>query len=142
MSDLEQSTKNFCVLRLVNENLEVEVKTLMSNFEKSNTQLRSFLSGYKKLDNLLGLNMPVESMGGLGYNQTYHDTVSISNTTFVPATNQLRCVASLEPKNRGILRQTPTRQHRTNQTTNQYQQPHRFGPRFISTCSISGELDT
>lgn len=64
MRDLNRSPKA-SVSRLVDENLEATVKILMSDFEKSNTQLRSLLSGSQKLNNLLGLNKPARNMGDL-----------------------------------------------------------------------------
>lgn len=78
ISYLQESTKSLSELRLVNENLDAKVKTLTSDLEKSNIQHHSFMSGSKKLDNLLGLNKPTRNNEGQGYNQIDHNTASTS----------------------------------------------------------------
>lgn len=55
------------MLRLVNENLETKDKTLISDLEKSNSQLYSFLSRSQKIDYLLKLNKNVWTVEGPGY---------------------------------------------------------------------------
>ncbi|XP_022874256.1 uncharacterized protein LOC111393087 [Olea europaea var. sylvestris] len=52
------------IKKCVNEKLEDKVKTLTCELEKSRTQLQSFMSGTKKLDNLLGMNKPTGNRYG------------------------------------------------------------------------------
>lgn len=85
-------------MKLVNENLEAKVKYLTSNFEKSNTQLHSFMSGTQKLDNLLEMNKPAENRHGLGYIQNGNTIASTSKTTFVPAVKKLGMLLILNPR--------------------------------------------
>lgn len=61
------------------------------------------MSGYQKLNNLLGLKKLVGNKGGLEYMQADHNTVSTFKIIFVPTTNQPKYVANLEHKNKDIL---------------------------------------
>lgn len=68
----------------VEEPLKNKVKTLMSELDKSNVQLRTFFVGSKKLENILGLNKSVKNMGDLGnceilMSLTSFKTIVVSN---------------------------------------------------------------
>lgn len=65
ISNLQEFTEILSKVRVANENLETKFKTLMSDLEKSNTQLLSFVGGSHKFDNLLELNRLVGNEKGL-----------------------------------------------------------------------------
>ncbi|XP_022858736.1 girdin-like [Olea europaea var. sylvestris] len=138
--DLQDSSKNLSELRCVNEKLEVKVRTLTSDLEKSNTQLQSFLSGTKKLDNLLGMNKLAGNRQGLGYIKHDNNAASSSKTTFVLASNISSNITNLEPENKSVLGQRTSRIHRTTTPKNRFQQSCGFELRFIPTCHNCGVL--
>ncbi|XP_022841852.1 uncharacterized protein LOC111365529 [Olea europaea var. sylvestris] len=82
---LQESLKSGSELKCVNEKLEDNVKSLTSELEKSNAHLQTFISGTKKLDNLLGMNKPVGDKRGLGYVEGNTTIAGPSKTVFVAA---------------------------------------------------------
>ncbi|XP_022861288.1 uncharacterized protein LOC111381706 [Olea europaea var. sylvestris] len=100
--DLQVSSKNLSELKYVNEKLEDTVKTLTCELEKSNTQLQSFVSGTKKLDDLLGMNKPTGNRQGLRFVKSDSNVSSLSKTTFVPASNRSNVSTNPESKDKNF----------------------------------------
>ncbi|XP_022891832.1 uncharacterized protein LOC111406675 [Olea europaea var. sylvestris] len=115
-NDLQVSSKNLSELKCINEKLEDRVKTLTNELEKSSTQLQSFMSGTKKLDDLLGMNKPAGNRQGLEFVKSDGNVSSSSKTTFVPASN--RSNVSTNPESKG----------------KDDQHSRASEPRFIPTC--------
>ncbi|XP_022849834.1 uncharacterized protein LOC111371915 [Olea europaea var. sylvestris] len=138
--DLEVSSKNLNDLKCVNERLEERVKTLTCELEKSNTQLQSFVSGTKKLDNLLGMNKPTGNSQGLGFLKSDSNVSSLSKTTLVPVSNRSNVSTNLEFKDKNFTGLKATRAHKIS-TPNFHDQHSRTSePRFIPTCHHCGTL--
>ncbi|XP_022870860.1 uncharacterized protein LOC111390104 [Olea europaea var. sylvestris] len=132
-NDLQVSSKNLSELKCVNEKLEDRVKTLTCELEKSSTQLQSFVSGTKKLDDLLGMNKPVGNRQGLGF--VSDDNVSsLSKTTFVPASNRSNVSTNPESKGKNFTGLKAIRAHKISTPKFQDQHSRAFEPRFIPTC--------
>ncbi|XP_022859009.1 uncharacterized protein LOC111379803 [Olea europaea var. sylvestris] len=110
--DLQVSSKNLSELKCVNEKLEDRVKTLTCELEKSNTQLQSFVSGTKKLDDLLGMNKPAGNKQGLEFVKSDSNVSSLSKTTFVPASNKSNVSANPESKDKNFNGLKATRAHK------------------------------
>ncbi|XP_022843115.1 uncharacterized protein LOC111366633 [Olea europaea var. sylvestris] len=133
---LQESLKSGSELKCVNEKLEDKVKSLTSELEKSNAHLQTFISGTKKLDNLLGMNKPVGDKRGLGYVEGNTTIAGPSKTVFVAASkpNTVRSPS----KGKSIPREQSHQSRRNIRT--RYPQTRTFGPRFIPTCHHCGAL--
>ncbi|XP_022895355.1 uncharacterized protein LOC111409547 [Olea europaea var. sylvestris] len=111
-SNLQNSLKSVSELKCVNEKLEDKVKTLTSELEKSNAHLQTFISGTKKLDDILGMNKPTGDRK--------------SNAVNSPN------------KGKNVLREQ-SHQSRRNFMP-KHPQTRTFEPRFIPTCHHCGAL--
>ncbi|XP_022841840.1 uncharacterized protein LOC111365516 [Olea europaea var. sylvestris] len=132
--DLQVSSKNLSELKCVNEKLEDRVKILTCELEKSSTQLRSFVSGTKKLDDPLGMNKPAENRQGLGFVKSDSNVSSLSKTTFVPASNRSNVSTNSESKDKNFTGLKATRAHKISTPNFHDQHSHASKPRFIPTC--------
>ncbi|XP_022862101.1 uncharacterized protein LOC111382383 [Olea europaea var. sylvestris] len=72
-SELERSSKRIGELTAINETLDIQVVNLVSELEHYKPQLLPFNSGLSKLDNMLGIDKPIENRRGLGYKGKDHD---------------------------------------------------------------------
>ncbi|XP_022867631.1 uncharacterized protein LOC111387312 [Olea europaea var. sylvestris] len=133
---LQESLKSGSELKCVNEKLEDKVKSLTSELEKSNAHLQTFISGNKKLDNLLGMNKPVGDKRGLGYVEGNTTIAGPSRTVFVAA-SKFNTVRS-PSKGKSIPREQSHQSRRNIRT--RYPQTRTFEPRFIPTCHHCGAL--
>lgn len=139
-SELQDSAKNLSEVMCKNERLEETVKTLLSDLEKSNSQLEAFSSGTKKLDSILGMNKSVGDRRGLGYDKNKSHAASTSRTSFVPASTQPHFAKNPDLKDKRIVGQRTRRSRRNFGPQNHYQSPHMFGLRFVPTCHHCGAL--
>ncbi|XP_022841857.1 uncharacterized protein LOC111365533 [Olea europaea var. sylvestris] len=138
--DLQVSSKNLNELKCVNEKLEDKVKTLTCELEKSSTQPQSFVSGTKKLDDLIGMNKPAGNRQGLGFVKSDNNVSSLSKTTFVPISNRSNVSTNPESKDKNFTRLKATRAHKIF-TPNFHDQHSRASEsRFIPTCHHCGAL--
>ncbi|XP_022856135.1 uncharacterized protein LOC111377295, partial [Olea europaea var. sylvestris] len=135
-SKLQESLKSGSELKCVNEKLEDKVKSLTSELEKSNAHLQTFISGTKKLHNLLGMNKPVGDKRGLGYVEGNTTIAGPSKTVFVAASksNAIRSPS----KGKSVPREQSQQSHRNIRT--RYPQTRTFEPRFIPTYHHCGAL--
>lgn len=108
--------------------------------EKSSTQLQSFVSGTKKLDDLLGMNKPTRNRQGLGFVKSDGNVSSLSKTTFVPVSNRSNVSTNLESKDKNFTGLKATRAHKISTPKFQEQHSRTFEPRFIPTCHHCGVL--
>ncbi|XP_022890228.1 uncharacterized protein LOC111405526 [Olea europaea var. sylvestris] len=138
--DLQVSSKNLSELKCVNEKLEDMVKILTCELEKSNTQLQSFVSGTKKLDDLLGMNKPAGNRQGLGFVKSDSNVSSLSKTTFVPASNRSNVSTNPESKDKNFNGLKAARAHKISTPNFHNQHSHTFEPRVIPTCHNYGAL--
>ncbi|XP_022891922.1 uncharacterized protein LOC111406778 [Olea europaea var. sylvestris] len=136
-SNLQDSLKSGSELKCINEKLEDKVKTLASELEKSNAHLQTFISGTKKLDNLLGMNKPVGDRRGLGYVKGNTHVARPSKNVFVSASKKSNAVSSSN-KGKNVPREQ-SHQSRRN-IMPKYPQTRTFEPRFIPTCHHCGAL--
>lgn len=136
-SNLQESLKNGSELKCVNEKLDDKIKTLTSELEKSNAHLQTFVSGTKKLDNILGMNKPAGDRKGLGYVKNNSLVAGPSKTVFVSASKKVNAVSSSN-KGKNVPREQ-NHQSRRNSIP-RYPQPRSFEPRFIPTCHHCGAL--
>ena len=74
--------------------MEDKVKTLTSELEKSNAHLQTFISGTKKLDDILGMNKPTGDRKGLGYVKSNTHGAGPSKTVFISAFRKSNAVNS------------------------------------------------
>lgn len=132
-SDLQVSSKNLSELKCVNGKLEDKVKTLTCELKMSSTQLQSFMSGTKKLDNLLGMNKPAGNRQGLRFVKSDSNITSSSKATFVPTSNNSSNSINLESKTKSVTKLNGTRDHKISTPKFQHQQSLAFEPRFIPT---------
>ncbi|XP_022851835.1 uncharacterized protein LOC111373528 [Olea europaea var. sylvestris] len=133
----ENSLKSGSELKCVNEKLEDKIKTLTSELVKSNAHLQTFVSGTKKLDNILEMNNPAGDRKGLGYVEGNTHVAGPSKTVFVSASKKVNAVNSSN-KGKNVPREQ-SHQSRRNFIP-RYPQPRTFEPRFIPTCHHCGAL--
>ncbi|XP_022883408.1 uncharacterized protein LOC111400215 [Olea europaea var. sylvestris] len=138
--DLQVSSKNLSELKCVNEKLEDRVKTLTCELEKSNAQLQSFVSGTKKLDDLLGMNKPAGNRQGLGFEKSDSNVSSLSKITFVLASNRSNVSTNPESKDKNFNKLKATRAHKISTPNFHNQHSRTSEPRFIPTCHHCGAL--
>ncbi|XP_022864588.1 uncharacterized protein LOC111384537 [Olea europaea var. sylvestris] len=136
-SNLQNSLKSGSELKCVNEKLEDKIKTLTSELVKSNAHLQTFISGTKKLDNILEMNKPAGDRKGLGYVEGNTHVAGPSKTVFVSASKKVNAVSSSN-KGKNVPREQ-SHQLRRNFIP-RYPQPRNFEPRFIPTCHHCGAL--
>ncbi|XP_022862077.1 uncharacterized protein LOC111382364 [Olea europaea var. sylvestris] len=136
-SNLQDSLKSGSELKCVNEKLEDKIKTLTIELEKSNVHLQTFISGTKKLDNILGMNKPVGDRKGLGYVEGNTHVTRPSKTVFVSASKKANDVGSSN-KGKNVPREQSHQSHRN--FNPRYPQTRTFEPRFIPTCHHCGAL--
>ncbi|XP_022889006.1 uncharacterized protein LOC111404428 [Olea europaea var. sylvestris] len=74
-------------IKKVNKAIFKKVDKLERKNEKITNDLQSFMSGTKKLDDLLGMNKPAGNKQSLGFVKSDDYVSSSSKTTFVPASN-------------------------------------------------------
>ncbi|XP_022874267.1 uncharacterized protein LOC111393100 [Olea europaea var. sylvestris] len=97
----------------------------------------TFISGTKKLDNLLGMNKPVGDKRGLGYVEGNTTIAGPSKTVFVAAS---KSNAVRSPSKGKSVPREQSQQSRRNIRT-RYPQTRTFEPRFIPTCHHCGALE-
>ncbi|XP_022872302.1 uncharacterized protein LOC111391337 [Olea europaea var. sylvestris] len=136
-SNFQDSLKSGSELKCVNEKLEEKIKTLTSELEKSNAHLQTFVSGTKKLDNILEMNKPAGDRKGLGYVEGNTHVAGPSKTVFVSASKKANAVSSSN-KGKRVPREQ-SHQSRRNSIP-KYPQPRTFESRFIPTCHHCGAL--
>ncbi|XP_022877017.1 uncharacterized protein LOC111395263 [Olea europaea var. sylvestris] len=139
-NDLQISSKNLSELKCVNEKLEDRVKTLTCELEKSITQLQSFVSGTKKLDDLLGMNKSAGNRQGLGFVKSDGKVSSLSKTTFLPASNRSNISTNPKSKDKNFTGLKAIRAHKISTPKFQDQHSRASEPRFIPTCHHCGAL--
>ncbi|XP_022876710.1 uncharacterized protein LOC111394893 [Olea europaea var. sylvestris] len=132
--------KNLSEVKCVNEKLEDRVKTLTCELEKSSTQLQSFMSGTKKLDDLLGMNKPAGNRQGPGIVKSDDNVSSLSKTTFVPTSNRSNVSTNPESKDKNFTRLKATKAHKISTPKFQDQHSRASEPRFIPTCHHCGAV--
>ncbi|XP_022872986.1 uncharacterized protein LOC111391932 [Olea europaea var. sylvestris] len=116
------------------EKITYDLQVSSKNLKKSSTQLQSFVSGTKKLDDLLGMNKPAGNRQGLGFVKSDSNVSSLSKTTFVPASNRSNVSTNPESKDKNFTGLKATRAHKMS-TPNFHDQHSRASePRFIPTC--------
>ncbi|XP_022873961.1 uncharacterized protein LOC111392800 [Olea europaea var. sylvestris] len=126
-SNLQNSLKSVSELKCVNEKLEDKVKTLTSELEKSNAHLQTFISGTKKLDDILGMNKPTGDRKGLGYVEGNTHGVGPSKTVFISASRKSNAVNSPN-KGKNVSREQS------------HQSRRNFMPKHPQTCTYCGAL--
>ncbi|XP_022895214.1 uncharacterized protein LOC111409393 [Olea europaea var. sylvestris] len=136
-SNLQNSLKSGSELKCVNEKLEDKIKTLTSELVKFNAHLQTFVSGTKKLDNILEMNKPVGDRKGLRYVESNTHVAGPSKTVFVSASKKVNAVSSSN-KGKNVPREQ-SHQSRRNFIP-RYPQPRTFEPRFIPTYHHCGAL--
>ncbi|XP_022862060.1 uncharacterized protein LOC111382352 [Olea europaea var. sylvestris] len=117
--------------------LEDKVKTLTSELEKSNAHLQTFISGTKKLDDILGMNKPMGDRKGLGYVEGNTHGAGPSKTVFISASRKSNAINSPNKGKNGSREQS--HQSRRNFMP-KHPQTRTFEPRFIPTCHHCGAL--
>lgn len=85
MGKLEEYNSKLNELRVKKKSLEVNIKTFISNIEKTSARLQSFTSGSKKIGSILGLNKPNTLVA------------SSSNTKYAPDSVKSNGVVALRP---------------------------------------------
>ncbi|XP_022897599.1 uncharacterized protein LOC111411284 [Olea europaea var. sylvestris] len=117
--------------------LEDKVKTLTSELEKSNAHLQTFISGTKKLDDILGMNKPTGDRKGLGYVEGNTHGAGPSKTVFISASRKSNAVNSPN-KGKNVSREQ-SHQSRRNFMF-KHPKTRTFEPRFIPTYHHYGAL--
>ncbi|XP_022895332.1 uncharacterized protein LOC111409522 [Olea europaea var. sylvestris] len=136
-SNLQNSLKSVSELKCVNEKLEDKVKILTSELEKSNAHLQTFISGTKKLDDILGTNKPTGDRKGLGYVEGNTHGAGPSKTVFIFASRKSNAINSPN-KGKNVSREQ-SHQSRRNFMP-KHPQTRTFEPKFIPTCHHCGAL--
>ncbi|XP_022883334.1 uncharacterized protein LOC111400128 [Olea europaea var. sylvestris] len=136
-SNLQNSLKSGSELKCVNKKLEDKIKTLTSELVKSNAHLQTFVSGTKKLDNILEMNKHAGDRKGLGYVEGNTHVAGPSKTVFVSASKKVNAVSSSN-KGKNVPREQSHQSRRD--FIPRYPQPRTFEPRFIPTCHHCGAL--
>ncbi|XP_022867779.1 uncharacterized protein LOC111387454, partial [Olea europaea var. sylvestris] len=136
-SNLQNSLKSVSELKCVNEKFEDKVKTLTSELEKSNAHLQTFISGTKKLDDILGMNKPTGDRKGLGYVEGNTHGAGPSKTVFISASRKSNAVNGPN-KGKNVSREQ-SHQSRRNFMP-KHPQTRTFEPWFIPTCHHCGGL--
>ncbi|XP_022897283.1 uncharacterized protein LOC111410921 [Olea europaea var. sylvestris] len=106
-------------------------------FKESLRIKKTFVSGTKKLDNILGMNKPAGDRKGLGYVKNNSLVAGPSKTVFVSASKKVNAVSSSN-KGKNVPREQ-NHQSRRNSIP-RYPQPRTFEPRFIPTYHHCGAL--
>ncbi|XP_022858916.1 uncharacterized protein LOC111379711 [Olea europaea var. sylvestris] len=136
-SNLQNSLKSASELKCVNEKLEDKVKTLTSELEKSNAHLQTFISGTKKLDDILGMNKPTGDRKGLGFVEGNTHGAGPSKTVFISASRKSNAVNSPN-KDKNVSRE------QSHQSCRNFMPKHpqtcTFEPSFIPTYHHCGAL--